>query len=222
MSRVQLAVLLEVRPQVTEELAFFLDLLVLKWLLPGPLNVFIADPCDKLLRRFQRLAGRDAPFLPKTTEHAVHRTARRLSSREPSVTLGVPLSQVYLWACKGFRKSTPTSPSRLHDLPLSPTNMNDAFTFARGGNRWAVATPYTSRASAGTSFCLTNFLSGFTPPKSTKRKRLSRRARKKKSGMRQKGNFFFLPSFFFRVFGRFRTICEVVFFCFHARRGKSS
>ena len=39
MSHVQLAVLLEVRPQVTE-LALLLDLLVLKWLLPGPLNVF--------------------------------------------------------------------------------------------------------------------------------------------------------------------------------------
>ena len=113
MSHVQLAVLLEVRPQVTE-LALLLDLLVLKWLLPGPLDVFIVDPFDKLLRRFQRLAGRDASFLPKTTEHAVHRTARRLSSHEPSVILRVPLSQVHLWACEGFRKSPQVIP---HPLP---------------------------------------------------------------------------------------------------------
>ena len=46
----------------------------------------------------------------------------------------------------------------------------------------AVATLHTSRPRAGTTFCLTNFLSGSTPPKSTKRKRLPRSARKKKFG----------------------------------------
>ena len=108
----------EVRPQVTE-LAFLVDLLVLKRLLPGPLNVFIADLVHKLLRRFQRLARRDASFLPKTTEHAVQRTTRRLSSHELNVILRVPLSQVHFWACEGFRKSLQVIPHPLRSrLPV--------------------------------------------------------------------------------------------------------
>ena len=85
-----------------------------------------------------------------------------------------------------------------------------------------MAAQHTSRPRPGTSFRLINFLSGSTPPKSAKRKRLPSNPRKKSSSRR--GTFFFFYFCFNVFFGRFRTMYEVNFFTFffHARKADSA
>ena len=112
---------------------------------------------------------------------------------------------------------------RLFDLgcQVRPAYMIRVRTFARGSNRWTMAAQHTSRPRPGTSFCLINFLSGSTPPKSAKRKRLPSSPRKKKfenaekKSSSRRGTFSFFFNFFSNVFfGRFRTVYEIIFLFF--------
>ena len=114
---------------------------------------------------------------------------------------------------------------RLFDLVLGPTSIHDSCTFARGSNRWTMAAQHTSRPRPGTSFCLINFLSGSTPPKSAKRKRLPSSPRKtkfenaEKKKVRAEEELFFLKKNVFS--GRFRTMYEVIFlFSFPCPEGR--
>ena len=88
---------------------------------------------------------------------------------------------------------------------LGPTSIHVPCTFARGSNRWTMAAQHTSRPRPGASFCLMDFLSGSTPPISSKRKQLPSNPRKKKFENAEKKKFepkmnlffwtFFLTSF---------------------------
>ena len=95
---------------------------------------------------------------------------------------------------------------RLFDLVLGPTSIHDSCTFARGSTRWTMAAQRTSRPRPGTSFSLINFPSGFTPPKSAKRKRLPSSPRRKKFENAEKKKRFsrrgtlFISDIFLNVF----------------------
>ena len=77
-----------------------------------------------------------------------------------------------------------------------------------------MAAQHTSRPRPGTSFCLINFLSGSTPPKSaveSEKKKLENAEKKK---VRAEEELFFFGHFLNVFFGRFRTMYEVNFLFF--------
>ena len=145
--------------------------------------------------------------------------SRKKRQEKISVILGTNSSHGPAVREGGKQSDTPfVGRPRLFDLVLDPTSIHDSCTFARGINHWTMAAQHTSRPRPGSRFCLINFLSGSTPPKSAKRKRLPSSPSKKKSSSRR-GTFFF--TFFKTSFWPFlHDVRSQNFFLFFSMPGR--